>query len=96
MKNNNTLLYFWIPDENRRPNIKTINTLKKTFKNYEIGLSDHTNDINSSLAAIANGAKFIEKHFITSKKIKSLDVKFSIDLKQFHELRKRGDQIFHS
>ena len=49
-------------------NIKTINTLKKTFKNYEIGLSDHTNDINSSLAAIANGAKFIEKHFITSKK----------------------------
>ena len=70
--------------------------MKKTFKNYEIGLSDHTNDINSSLAAIANGAKFIEKHFITSKKIKSLDVKFSIDLKQFHELRKRGDEIFYS
>jgi pseudaminic acid synthase len=77
-------------------NIKTINILKKTFKNYEIGLSDHTNDINSSLAAIANGAKFIEKHFITSKKINSLDAKFSIDVKQFGELRERGDQIFFS
>lgn len=77
-------------------NLRTINILKKTFKNYEIGLSDHTNDINSSLAAIANGAKFIEKHFITSKKINSLDSKFSIDTKQFSELRKRGDQIFLS
>jgi sialic acid synthase SpsE len=84
------------PTKIENSNIKTINTLKKTFKNYEIGLSDHTNDINSSLAAIANGAKFIEKHFITSKKVKSLDVKFSIDVKQFYELRKRGDQIFHS
>lgn len=77
-------------------NIRTINILKKTFKNYEIGLSDHTNDINSSLAAIANGAKFIEKHFITSKKINSLDSKFSIDVKQFRKLRERGDQIFYS
>ena len=84
------------PTNIKDSNVKTINTFKKIFKNYEIGLSDHTNDINSSLAAIANGAKFVEKHFITSKKIESLDVKFSIDVKQFNELRERGDEIFYS
>lgn len=81
------------PTNIKHANIKTINKFQKIFKKYEIGLSDHTNDINSSLAAIANGAKFVEKHFITSKRIKSLDNKFSIDISQFSELRKRGDQI---
>ena len=56
------------PTKIQDSNIKTINTLKKTFKNYEIGLSDHTNDI-TLVCSDSKWAKFIEKHFITSKKL---------------------------
>ena len=81
------------PTNIKDANIRTINLFQKIFKDYKIGLSDHTDGINSSLAAIANGAKFIEKHFIISNKIKSLDNQFSINVSQFSELRKRGDEI---
>ena len=39
-----------------------INRLKKIFPNNNIGYSDHTKNISTSLAAVALGAKIIEKH----------------------------------
>ena len=66
-------------------NINSIKFLQKNFKNYFIGLSDHTKSIDTSIGAISMGAKLIEKHFIISNKIKSEDREFSIspaDLKQ--------------
>lgn len=84
------------PSKEHDVNLKTINMLKKKFKNYQIGLSDHTDDIYTSLAATTFGITLIEKHFIISKKIKSADQKFSIDKKQLKDLRLGVKKIYSS
>ena len=76
-------------------NVNTINKLKKKYKNYLIGLSDHTNDITSSVAATSLGACLIEKHFNLSKKIKLLTANFQF-YHQLKELRKVSENIFLS
>ena len=52
-------------------NLRTMHQMKKKFK-CEIGFSDHTLGIGSSLAAISLGARVIEKHFTLTKKLKQL------------------------
>ena len=84
------------PTPENESNINGINFLKKKFKNFLIGISDHTNDINSSLASVALGANVIEKHYKISDKIKSLDSSFSIDYNQMRELKIRSEKIFVS
>ena len=76
-------------------NIKKIDYLKKKFKNIPVGLSDHTNDITSSIAASALGVVMIEKHFASEKIPKTLDNKFSIGEKKFMELKKMTSKIFN-
>ncbi len=61
-----------------------------------MGISDHTNDINSSLASVVLGAKVIEKHFKISDKIKSPDSRFSLTPSQLNELKIRSEKIFLS
>ena len=56
-------------------------------------MSDHTNDINSSLAATALGATMIEKHFKISNRIKSPDSKFSILPSQLKMLKNMSVKI---
>ncbi len=74
-------------------NISTMQTLKKKFKKYLVGISDHTDNIYSSLTASALGASVIEKHFILNKKINSLDKSFSIDASKLSELKKLSKNI---
>lgn len=66
-------------------NLASISDLKKKF-NCEIGFSDHTTTINSSIAAVAQGATIIEKHFVLSKKDNTLDSHFSVDFNDLKEL----------
>ena len=73
-----------------------IKNLKKLFPKYNIGLSDHTDDILTSLSTIPIGVKIIEKHFIYNKRIKSLDSKFSIDPKKLKELKLKSTKVFDS
>ena len=84
------------PTQEKDANISTITEFKKIFKNYLIGLSDHTDNIYSSFTATALGAKVIEKHFILNKKLNSLDKSFSIDIKQLKELKKITEKMFIS
>lgn len=93
-----TLLYCvsGYPTKERETNLINLVSLKKKYKNYTIGLSDHTKDINTSLTAIALGAKVIEKHFIISEKLNSLDKKFSITPKQMKELKEKSINVFNS
>jgi N-acetylneuraminate synthase len=44
-------------------NINVIRRLKERYPNYIIGLSDHTKDDLSVIAAVTLGARVIEKHF---------------------------------
>ena len=57
-------------------NLRTMHQMKKKFK-CEIGFSDHTLGIGSSLAAISLGARVIEKHFTLDKKLKQLTPLFT-------------------
>jgi len=66
-------------------NLKTIQHMEKAFK-CTIGLSDHTMGIAVSVAAVALGAKIIEKHFTLSRRIKSPDSFFSIEPNELKEL----------
>ena len=67
-------------------NIGFIEVLKKKLPNFVIGHSDHTNTIYTSLAAVARGAKIIEKHFILHKDIGGPDADFSLDFSEFKEM----------
>lgn len=84
------------PTKEKDSNLNTINYYKKIFKKNIIGISDHSNGIQTSLTATAIGAKVIEKHFIVSKKIKTVDSKFSIDKKQLKQLKKGVEKVFDS
>ena len=76
-------------------NLKRIQFLKKEFKNYPIGLSDHTNNNYSSIAAIPLGIALIEKHFNIDDK-KTTDSSFSIKPKMLKELKKNSVDLFLS
>ena len=84
------------PTQEKDANISTITEFKKIFRNYFIGISDHTDNIYSAFTATALGATLIEKHFIINKKLNSLDKSFSIDIKQLKELKKITEKMFIS
>jgi pseudaminic acid synthase len=66
-------------------NLKTIPRMKKTFK-VIVGLSDHTLANTTTIAAVALGAKVIEKHFILKRSLKSLDAVFSLEADEFRQM----------
>lgn len=67
-------------------NLIKIKFLQKHFKNNLVGLSDHTNNIISSIASYPLGVVAIEKHFTLNKKFSSADKEFSIDPTQLKKL----------
>lgn len=82
------------PTPENQTNLKRILALKEKFKDIKIGLSDHTDNIVTSLAAMPYEVSLIEKHFILSKKFKSPDAKFSINPEQLKTLSKYSKQIY--
>lgn len=59
-------------------NLRTIPHLRDAFK-FEVGLSDHTVGIGTSVAAVALGATIIEKHFTLSRQEGGVDSAFSLE-----------------
>lgn len=84
------------PTGENESNLNRIKTLERKFKKYNIGLSDHTKDIITSLTSIPLGVVLIEKHFTVSKNIKSLDKEFSINPMQLKKLSKLVNKVFYS
>ena len=66
-------------------NLNAILTLKNAF-NTLVGLSDHSEGVECSIAAIALGAKYIEKHFTLDKKMPGPDHRASLEPKEFKQL----------
>ena len=83
------------PTNSKNANIMRIKTLQKIFKKNLIGISDHTNNIDTSLASVPLGVVVIEKHFKLDK-IKSMDSKFSITPDQMMDLRKKSEIYFNA
>mgnify|MGYP005845451569 CR=1 FL=1 len=65
--------------------LNSIPYLQKKF-NTIVGLSDHTTGTTVPIAAVALGARIIEKHFILDKKIGGPDSKFSLEPDQFKKM----------
>jgi len=59
-------------------NILTIPHLRELF-GCEVGLSDHTMGLGTSVAAVAHGATVIEKHFTLSRADGGVDSAFSLE-----------------
>ena len=84
------------PAKEKDVNLINLKNLKKKYDQYIVGLSDHTEEIQTSLTAVALGAEIIEKHYIISKKLNSLDKKFSINPLQMRELKEKTQSIYDS
>lgn len=54
-------------------NLQSITYLKSHYPDYKIGYSDHTIGISTPVAAVAMGAKIIEKHLTLDRKMKGTD-----------------------
>jgi pseudaminic acid synthase len=63
-------------------NLNTIPDIRDRFKTVA-GLSDHTLEISVPVAAVALGAKIIEKHFILDRKLGGPDAAFSLNPEEF-------------
>jgi len=71
----------------KEANLKTIPNLAETF-GVVAGFSDHTLGITAPVAAVALGARVIEKHFILDKSIGGSDADFSLDREEFAQMVK--------
>jgi len=70
------------PPDYRDINLGVITKMIKRYPKAVIGHSDHTHDSYTCFAAVALGAKIIEKHVILDKKQSGPDQSVSIDFKE--------------
>jgi sialic acid synthase len=61
------------PTKPENVNLKTITYLLKNYPEYMTGYSDHTIGIMTPVAAVAMGAKLIEKHITLDRRMKGTD-----------------------
>ena len=66
-------------------NLKAINTLKNTFK-LPSGFSDHSIGDECSIAAVALGAVYIERHFTLDRNLPGPDHKASLEPNEFKKM----------
>lgn len=67
--------------------------MQKLFE-CEVGLSDHTMGIGVSVAAIALGANYIEKHFCLDRSEGGVDSAFSLEPHEFKSLVEETKRAF--
>ncbi|NII29551.1 shikimate dehydrogenase [Pseudoflavitalea sp. X16] len=66
------------PSEYTRINLRTITYLQKHYPQYTIGYSDHSIGIMIPVAAVAMGARIIEKHITIDRNMKGTDQQGSL------------------
>jgi N,N'-diacetyllegionaminate synthase len=67
-------------------NLYAMKTIEKAFPGLKVGYSDHTNGIEVPIAAVALGAKVIEKHFTLDKSLPGPDHKASLEPEELKQM----------
>lgn len=83
------------PAQPKDANLKTIPWLAERFSVVP-GLSDHTMGHEVAMAAIALGAKVVEKHFTLRRKDGGVDSAFSLEPEEFLTLVNQGNLIYQT
>ncbi len=81
------------PASPENTNLLTIPHLQELF-NCIVGLSDHTMGIGAAVAAVALGARVIEKHFTLSRADGGVDSAFSLEPSEFKSLVIESERAF--
>ena len=81
------------PADPKDSNLLTIPYLKEVFKAI-VGLSDHTLGIGVPVAAVALGARVIEKHFILDRSEGGVDSAFSLEPAEMKALVEESKRAF--
>lgn len=76
-------------------NLRTIPHLQQLF-NCTVGLSDHTMGIGAAVAAVALGARVVEKHFTLSRADGGVDSAFSLEPHELKNLVVETERAFLS
>jgi len=84
------------PADARNANLNTIPVLQDIFSDCVIGISDHTMGIGVSVAAVALGARVIEKHFTDSRSLGGVDSDFSMEPAEMKALVAESHIAFNS
>jgi N-acetylneuraminate synthase len=82
------------PATPKNTNLRTIPVLQSIFEDCVIGLSDHTMGIGASVAAVALGARVIEKHFTLSRAEGGVDSAFSLEPQELKALVIETERAF--
>tara|TARA_B100001142_G_scaffold329241_1_gene391834 strand:+ start:2270 stop:3325 length:1056 start_codon:yes stop_codon:yes gene_type:complete len=83
------------PPEDKDVNLNNINTLSTIYP-YPIGFSDHTLGPCMSVAAVANNACLIEKHFTLDKEMEGWDHKISADPEDMEVIVRDSRRVFNA
>lgn len=83
------------PSTPENTNLVTIPHMTKLF-NCHVGLSDHTMGIGAAVAAVALGARIIEKHFTLSRSEGGVDAAFSLEPEELKALVLETERAFLS
>lgn len=67
-------------------NLNMIYTLKNKYPNVPIGYSGHETGLAPTLAAVAKGARFIERHITIDRAMWGTDQSASVEIFGFHKL----------
>ncbi len=83
------------PASPKEANLRTIPHLSERF-GVQVGLSDHTMGIGTSLAAVALGATVIEKHVTLKRSEGGVDSAFSLEPQELAELVSESKKAWES
>ena len=87
-------LYPTPPERANLLRMEQVNLLRMVHAGFMSGYSDHTDGIDACLAAVAMGARLIEKHFTLDRSLAGPDHSFSADLAQMRELCSRAKLVY--
>ncbi len=84
------------PSTPENTNLNTIPVLQLIFPDCMIGLSDHTMGIGAAVAAVALGARVVEKHFTLRRADGGVDSAFSLEPEELASLVMETERAFLS